>query len=111
MDIEDPVTPARQRASEDPAGREAGWGEQSSAGAAHAPDPRIVLETLPHGVFVLDSEGIVRDANSRLCGMTGFAPAELIGAGPEHPFWPDDEEERHRAGLGAGSRGPEEAQS
>jgi len=53
-----------------------------------------LIRNLTDGFSVLDIDGVHIDVNPALCGMTGFAREDLIGAGPPHPYWPPEEYER-----------------
>jgi PAS domain S-box-containing protein len=50
-----------------------------------------VLASMMDGFSVLDVDGIHTDVNQALCDMTGFSRDELIGTGPPHPYWPEEE--------------------
>ena len=52
-----------------------------------------LFESLQDGLGVVDTAGVLLDANPALCAMTGFSREELVGAGPPHPFWPPEEYE------------------
>ena len=45
------------------------------------------------GFIVFDNQGFIEDVNSAFCRMTGFTREELIGTGPPHRFWPEEEKE------------------
>ena len=60
---------------------------------------RSLLDGIPDGFSVLDTECVHTEANPVLCRMTGFAREELIGAGPPHPYWPPEERERIRTAF------------
>ena len=49
---------------------------------------RSVIESMTDGISILDINGVHIDVNDAFCRMTGFARAELIGAGLPHPYWP-----------------------
>ena len=49
-----------------------------------------LIATMQDGCSVLDLHGVHVDVNPAFCGMTGFTRAELIGAGPPHPYWPPE---------------------
>ncbi len=42
---------------------------------------RSVVETMPDGFWVVDLDGRLREVNDEYCRMSGYARAELIGAG------------------------------
>ena len=52
-----------------------------------------LIESMLDGFSVLDAKGFHVEANAALCKMTGFSKQELIGAGPPHPYWPEECEE------------------
>lgn len=52
-----------------------------------------IIESMSNGFSILDENGVHIDANLALCKMTGFAKEELIGVGPPHPYWPEEEYE------------------
>ena len=49
-----------------------------------------LIESMQDGLSVLDVRGAHIDVNPAFCEMTGFSRAELIGAGPPHPYWPPE---------------------
>ncbi len=50
-----------------------------------------LMASMRDGFSVLNSHGVHIDVNSALCKMTGFSREELIGTGPPHPYWPEEE--------------------
>jgi diguanylate cyclase (GGDEF)-like protein/PAS domain S-box-containing protein len=53
---------------------------------------RAVVANLQEG-FLLTTPGVVLEVNRALCAMTGYAEAELVGAGTPYPFWPPEDVE------------------
>ncbi|MEW6582640.1 MAG: diguanylate cyclase [Actinomycetota bacterium] len=49
-----------------------------------------LLETLQDGLAVSNADGELIRVNDRLCRMTGFREAELIGAREPYPYWPPE---------------------
>lgn len=43
------------------------------------------------GFLVIDSSGCHISVNDAFCQMTGFSAGELVGNGPPHPYWPEEE--------------------
>jgi len=56
-----------------------------------------ILNSMVDGLSVLDVNGVHLDVNDALCKMTGFSREELIGTGPPHPYWPEEEYENIQA--------------
>jgi len=52
-----------------------------------------LIEAMADGFSLLDATGVHFLVNSALCKMTGFNREELIGVGPPHPYWPEDDSE------------------
>jgi len=50
-----------------------------------------LIECMTDGFAILDAKGVHIDVNPALCKMTGFMREELIGVGPPHPYWSEDE--------------------
>ena len=50
-----------------------------------------LILSMKDGFSVLDKNGVHILVNPALCEMTGFTQEELIGKGPPHPYWPEDE--------------------
>src|SRR3954462_12806444 len=100
MEFEDPVSSASAWTQGDSQGERPGGSQSAHSSEASAPAAHDVLESLPHGVLVIDGDGRVLETNGRLCAMTGFAPGELVGAAEALPFWPEDTSERLAIGLG-----------
>jgi diguanylate cyclase (GGDEF)-like protein/PAS domain S-box-containing protein len=48
----------------------------------------LAMNAIRDGVLVSRSDGRVLAVNQSICEMTGFAPDDLIGTRPPHPFWP-----------------------
>jgi PAS domain S-box-containing protein len=53
-----------------------------------------IIDSMADGLAVVDSNGVHLDVNQALCQMTGYSPEELIGTGPPHPYWPQEEYEK-----------------
>ena len=51
----------------------------------------VVLEAIRDGLVHCAAEGRIVAVNDAICAMTGFAAAELIGAVPPLPYWPEEE--------------------
>jgi len=49
-----------------------------------------LIAAMQDGFSVLDPNGVHVAVNPALCEMTGFSPAELIGVGAPHPYWPEE---------------------
>ena len=54
--------------------------------------------------FVVTRDRSIVDVNERVCEITGFGRAELIGQAPPFPFWPVEELESLDAALAAFTR-------
>ncbi len=52
---------------------------------------RNLIKSMGDGFSILDEKGVHIDVNPAFCRMTGFTPEELIGSGPPHPYWPEEE--------------------
>lgn len=50
-----------------------------------------IIEAMSDGFSILDKSGVHIDVNLAFCKMTGFSKEELIGVGPPHPYWPEEE--------------------
>jgi PAS domain S-box-containing protein/putative nucleotidyltransferase with HDIG domain len=50
-----------------------------------------LIDLMKDGFSVIDPNGVHLSVNAALCQITGFAEEELIGVGPPHPYWPDEE--------------------
>lgn len=53
-----------------------------------------IIESLTDGFSLLDLNGKHLKVNKALCNMVQFSKAELIGQGPPHPYWPEDQIEK-----------------
>ena len=51
---------------------------------------RTVLHSLRDGVLTLDANGTILNVNRRWCEITGFQPADVLGATAPYPWWPQD---------------------
>ena len=52
-----------------------------------------LIASMKDGLSILDSQSVHMDVNMALCRMTGFTREELIGTGPPHLYWPEEEYE------------------
>jgi len=50
-----------------------------------------LIASMRDGFSVLDNNGLHIQVNPALCRMTGFSREELLGTGPPHPYWPQEE--------------------
>lgn len=53
---------------------------------------KAVLDNLTEG-YLLSADGVILEVNEAMCALTGFDPQQLVGAGPEYPFWSPDRAE------------------
>lgn len=53
-----------------------------------------LISLMKDGFAVIDTNGIHISVNESLCRMTGFSADELIGTGPPHPYWPEEETDK-----------------
>lgn len=53
-----------------------------------------LINLMQDGFAVFDTKGVHTSVNPSLCRMTGFSEQELIGTGPPHPYWPEEEIEK-----------------
>ncbi len=60
---------------------------------------RAMEDSLPAGVRVIDSQGVICYVNRAFCQMTGFVQRDLIGCAPPYPYWPPDRRAEHDARL------------
>ncbi len=51
---------------------------------------RAMENSMPTGMRAMDLEGRITYVNAAFCQMTGFSIAELVGALPPYPHWPQD---------------------
>ena len=51
----------------------------------------VLVRSMSDGLSVLDEHGVHIDVNPALCRMAGFSRDELIGTGPPHPYWPEEQ--------------------
>jgi PAS domain S-box-containing protein len=66
----------------------------TGSGGSHA---EALMRALPDGLCLVGGDGTILEVNERLCAMTGFAAAELVGARPPYPFWPAEHVDDIRA--------------
>jgi PAS domain S-box-containing protein len=52
-----------------------------------------ILNSMMDGLSILDADGVHQDVNVAFCKITGFSRDELIGTGPPHLYWPEEEYE------------------
>jgi PAS domain S-box-containing protein len=50
-----------------------------------------LIASMRDGFSVLDNNGVHIQVNPALCRMTGFSREELLGTGPPHLYWPQEE--------------------
>jgi len=50
-----------------------------------------VIDSMMDGFSILDNGGVHLDVNKSFSKMTGYNKEELIGIGPPHPYWPEEE--------------------
>ncbi|MCP5268752.1 MAG: PAS domain S-box protein [Zoogloeaceae bacterium] len=55
---------------------------------------KAMEDSLTIGMRARDREGRITYVNPAFCEMTGFVPADLIGALPPYPYWNPDDQER-----------------
>jgi diguanylate cyclase (GGDEF)-like protein/PAS domain S-box-containing protein len=51
----------------------------------------LAMNAIRDGVVICASDGRIAAVNRTICEMTGFSPAELIGARPPLPYWPPEQ--------------------
>lgn len=56
-----------------------------------------LINLMQDGFAVYDTKGVHVSVNPSLCRMTGFSADELIGTGPPHPYWPEEELEKFQS--------------
>lgn len=68
---------------------------------------RAIEDALTVGLRARDIDGRLLYVNRRLCELTGFSEAELVGCMPPMPYWPPDEIEevmqRHLRNMAGGA--------
>jgi len=52
-----------------------------------------LMFSMKDGFSILDKQGVHVNVNQAFCEMTGFTLEELIGSGPPHLYWPEEEYE------------------
>ncbi|MEO9386089.1 PAS domain-containing sensor histidine kinase [Chromobacterium phragmitis] len=52
---------------------------------------QAIEDSMNSGLVAIGLEGEIVRVNRAFCDMLGFAPEELVGSFPPHPFWPDDQ--------------------
>ncbi len=52
-----------------------------------------LIASMKDGFSITDNHGVHVGVNKALCHTTGFTREELIGTGPPHPYWPEEEYE------------------
>lgn len=58
-----------------------------------------LIDMMKDGFSVIDTNGVHISVNESLCRMTGFSPEELIGVGPPHPYWSDEDMDKTQAAF------------
>ncbi len=53
-----------------------------------------LVTSMKDGFSILDNKGVHLNVNPAFCQMTGFMREELIGTGPPHLYWPEEEYEK-----------------
>ncbi|UCD06527.1 MAG: PAS domain S-box protein [candidate division WOR-3 bacterium] len=56
-----------------------------------------LINLMQDGFAVFDTKGVHTSVNPSLCRMTGFTAKELLGKGPPHPYWPEEDREKFQA--------------
>ncbi|KUM03791.1 PAS domain-containing sensor histidine kinase [Chromobacterium subtsugae] len=52
---------------------------------------QAIEDSMKSGLVAIGLEGEIVRVNRAFCDMLGFAPEELVGSYPPHPFWPADQ--------------------
>ncbi|AUH49609.1 histidine kinase [Chromobacterium sp. ATCC 53434] len=52
---------------------------------------QAIEDSMKSGLVAIGLEGEIVRVNRAFCDMLGFAPEELVGSHPPHPFWPADQ--------------------
>jgi PAS domain-containing protein len=60
---------------------------------------RAMENSMLTGMRALDMQGRITYVNAAFCQMTGWSEAELVGAPPPFPYWPDADREQLAARL------------
>ncbi len=55
-----------------------------------------LINLMQDGFAVFDTKGVHVSVNPSLCRMTGYSADELIGTGPPHVYWPEEEVEKYK---------------
>lgn len=50
-----------------------------------------VISSMQDGFSFIDKQGLHQMVNESFCKMTGFLESELLGSGPPHAYWPEEE--------------------
>jgi len=66
---------------------------------------RALARAVPHGICVVDADGVITDVNDAFALMTGFDRGALVGCAPPLPYWPDEDREACAAMLSDGLAG------
>jgi PAS domain S-box-containing protein len=66
---------------------------------------QLTFQCMREGFSIVDKNGLHVDVNPAFCQMTGFSAEELIGAAPEHTYWPPEERERIQIAFAKTLRG------
>jgi diguanylate cyclase (GGDEF)-like protein/PAS domain S-box-containing protein len=59
----------------------------------------LAMNAIRDGVIICSSDGQIAAVNRTFCEMTGFSPAELVGARQPLPYWPPELVARIRADI------------
>jgi PAS domain S-box-containing protein len=64
-----------------------------------------LISAMKDGFTILDINGIHIDVNPAFCVMTGYSKSELVGSGPPHMYWPEEERAKIEAAFNNSIRG------
>ena len=69
--------------------------DQDGSHSAQVGDPQLrsaIVEALGDGYFRTDARGSILEVNEAFCSLVGYAPEDVVGLSPPHPWWPADPE-------------------